>query len=109
MTVRRLTREYGSLECDRTLLIPMRYSAGLMLGGEPLGLWGSHSAQAFGHLGLINKLLWADPERDISVSLLNTGLPLIANNVPSLINFMASINAHCSRENKQCSEQSLVT
>ena len=97
MTVRRITREYGSLECDRTLMIPMRYSAGLMLGGEPVGLWGAHSAQAFGHLGLINKLLWADPERDISVSLLNTGLPLIANNVPSLINFMANINAHCPR------------
>lgn len=99
MTVRRLTREYGSLECDQTLMIPMRYSAGLMLGGEPVGMWGQHSAQAFGHLGLINKLLWADPERDISVSLLNTGIPLIANNVPSLINFMASINKHCPRSN----------
>jgi len=108
MTVRRLTREYGSLECDRTLMIPMRYSAGLMLGGEPVGIWGSHSAQAFGHLGLINKLLWADPERDISVSLLNTGLPLIANNVPSLINFMASINEHCSRENNESVKQQLV-
>jgi len=97
MTVRRLIREYGSLEFDRTLMVPMRYSAGLMLGANPVGLWGLHSAQAFGHIGLINKLLWADPERDISVSLVNTGLPLVANNVPSLINFMTSINKHCSR------------
>ena len=49
------------------------------------------------HIGLINKLLWADPERDIAVSLINTGLPLLANNVPSLVNFMASINKHCPR------------
>ncbi len=97
MTVRRLVRESGSLDFDRTLMAPMRYSAGLMLGANPVGLWGQHSAQAFGHIGLINKLLWADPERDISVSLVNTGLPLVANNVPSLINFMASINKHCSR------------
>lgn len=97
MTVRRLIREYGSLEFDRTLMLPMRYSAGLMLGANPVGLWGKNSAQAFGHVGLINKLLWADPERGIAVSLVNTGLPLMANNVPSLINFMASINKHCPR------------
>ncbi|QUM77147.1 serine hydrolase [Moritella sp. 24] len=97
MTIRRMIREYGSLEFDRTLMIPMRYSAGLMLGANPVGIWGRNSGQAFGHLGLINKLLWADPDRDISVSLLNTGLPLVANNIPSLVNFMASINKHCSR------------
>lgn len=96
-TVKRLIREYGTLEFDRTLMAPMRYSAGLMLGANPVGLWGINSAQAFGHIGLINKLLWADPERDISVSLVNTGLPLVANHVPALINFMASINKHCSR------------
>ncbi|WP_232784115.1 serine hydrolase [Moritella sp. Urea-trap-13] len=97
ITVRRLTRENGSFEFDRTLMIPMRYSAGMMLGASPVGLWGINSAQAFGHIGLINKLLWADPERDISVSLVNTGLPFLANHVPSLINFMTSINKHCSR------------
>ncbi|WP_392339484.1 serine hydrolase domain-containing protein [Moritella marina] len=97
ITVQGLIQETGSLEFDRTLMAPMRYSAGMMLGASPIGLWGINSAQAFGHIGLINKLLWADPERDISVSLVNTGLPLVANHMPSLINFMTSINKHCSR------------
>ncbi|GIC78841.1 serine hydrolase [Moritella sp. F3] len=97
VTVQGLTQETGTLEFDRTLMAPMRYSAGMMLGASPVGLWGINSAQAFGHIGLINKLLWADPERDITVSLVNTGLPFVANHVPSLINFMANINKHCSR------------
>ncbi|WP_017220545.1 serine hydrolase domain-containing protein [Moritella dasanensis] len=97
LTVRKLIREEGSFEFDRTLMAPMRYSAGLMLGADPVGLWGLHSGKAFGHIGLINKLLWADPDRDISVSLVNTGLPFVANHVPSLLDFMHSINKHCSR------------
>lgn len=97
ITVQGLIEETGTLEFDRTLMAPMRYSAGMMLGASPVGLWGINSAQAFGHIGLINKLLWADPDREISVSLVNTGLPLVANHVPSLLNFMANINKHCSR------------
>ena len=33
--------------------------------------------EAFGHLGFTNVLAYADPERDISVALLNTGKPFI--------------------------------
>jgi len=98
MTVKRATQEYASMQFDRTLMIPMRYSAGLMLGGEPVGMWGKHSAAAYGHIGLINKLCWADEARDISVSLLTTGIPIVANNLPSLVRFMGKIDKHCPRD-----------
>lgn len=98
MTVKRFTQEYSSIQFDKTLMLPMRYSAGLMLGGEPFGMWGKHSGSAFGHIGLINKLCWADPDRDISVSLLTTGIPIVAMNIPALIRFMNKIDQHCPRD-----------
>ncbi|MFT5719232.1 MAG: CubicO group peptidase (beta-lactamase class C family) [Oleiphilaceae bacterium] len=98
MTVKRLTQEYGSIQFDRTLMLPMRYSAGLMLGGSPFGMWGRKSAESFGHIGLINKLCWADPVRNLSVSLQTTGVPFLANNIPSFVRFMNSLDRHCPRD-----------
>ena len=91
MTVRRAIQQYGSLQIDRTMMIPMRFSAGLMLGGDPVGLWGQHSRHAFGHIGLINKFCWADAGRDISVSLLNTGLPIFGHQLPALARFVYTV------------------
>jgi len=98
ITVKRLTQEHGAIQFDRTLMMPMRYSAGLMLGGSPFGIWGRKSAASFGHIGLINKLCWADPERDISVSLQATGVPFLANNIPSFVRFMNKLDRHCPRD-----------
>lgn len=95
MTVRRITQEFASVQFDRTLMLPMRYSAGLMLGGSPFGLWGKESSEAFGHIGLINKMCWADPARDISVGLLTTGVPVVANFLPSIVRFLKQIDKHC--------------
>jgi CubicO group peptidase (beta-lactamase class C family) len=92
VTVRRAIQPYGSLQLDRTLMIPMRFSAGLMLGGNPVGLWGQGTGDAFGHVGLINKFCWADPARDISVSLINTGIPIVGHHLPALANFIYSVN-----------------
>ncbi|MEX0603318.1 MAG: serine hydrolase domain-containing protein [Marinobacter sp.] len=91
MTIRRAIQQYGSLQIDRTMMIPMRFSAGLMLGGNPVGLWGQKSRHAFGHVGLINKFCWADSARDISVSLLNTGLPIFAHQIPALARFVYTV------------------
>jgi len=90
-TIKRAIQEYGALQFDRTLMIPMRYSAGLMLGGERIGLWGKNSSTAFGHIGLLNKLCWADPARDISVSLLTSGIPIIAHHIPALFSFVGTV------------------
>ncbi|MCG7200396.1 beta-lactamase family protein [Marinobacter pelagius] len=91
ITVKRAIQQFGSLQIDRTMLVPMRFSAGMMLGGNPVGLWGPNSRYAFGHIGLINKLCWADPARDISVSLLNTGLPIVAHHLPALAKFVYTV------------------
>jgi len=61
-------------------------------------MWGKNSSASFGHIGLINKLCWADPVRDVSVSLQATGIPFIANNIPSLVRFMNKIDRHCPRD-----------
>lgn len=91
ITVKRAIQQFGSLQIDRTMLVPMRFSAGLMLGGNPVGIWGQQSRYAFGHLGLINKLCWADAGRDITVSLLNTGLPIVAHHIPALMKFVYTV------------------
>ncbi|MEC7815626.1 MAG: serine hydrolase domain-containing protein [Pseudomonadota bacterium] len=91
VTVRRAIQQFGSLQIDRTMMIPMRFSAGMMLGGNPVGLWGPQSRYAFGHVGLINKFCWADPARDISVSLLNTGFPIVGHHLPALAGFVYTV------------------
>ena len=96
-TVARAVQEFGSRTVDQTLFIPMRYSAGLMLGDTPFGVWGPNSSQAFGHLGLVNKLAWADPERQLSVSLLTTGLPLLSHHVLPLVNVIRAIGNSAPR------------
>ena len=90
-TIARAVQEFGSRTLDRTLMIPMRYSAGLMLGDDPYGPWGPNSRHAFGHLGMVNKFVWADPQRQLSVSLLNSGIPLIAHHILPLVNVIRSI------------------
>jgi CubicO group peptidase (beta-lactamase class C family) len=90
-TVARAVQEFGSRTLDRTLFIPMRFSAGLMLGDEPFGVWGPNTRQAFGHVGLINKFAWADPQRDLSAAVLTSGIPVIAHHIPALLNVMRGI------------------
>jgi CubicO group peptidase (beta-lactamase class C family) len=77
-TVRRAVQPQTPGQVDRMLLLPMSYSMGFMLGTEPLGLYGFRAGKAFGHVGLSNILAWADPERDISVALMNSGKPFFA-------------------------------
>src|SRR5690606_4439025 len=83
-TIERAVQEFGSVTLDRTLFVPMRYSAGFMLGANPFGFWGRGSGKAYGHVGLINKMCWADPDRRIAVSLLTTGIPLVSHLLPPL-------------------------
>ena len=77
-TVRRAVQPQTPGQVDRMILLPMSYSMGFMLGTEPLGLYGFRAGKAFGHVGLSNILAWADPERDISVALMNSGKPFFA-------------------------------
>ena len=90
-TVARAVQEFGNRSVDQTLFIPMRFSAGLMLGDEPFGVWGPKSHNAYGHLGLINKFAWADPSREMAATVLTSGIPVIAHHIPALVNTIRGI------------------
>jgi CubicO group peptidase (beta-lactamase class C family) len=90
-TVRGAVAPSGATAFDRMLLVPMRYSAGLMLGNSPVGLYGPLCRNAFGHLGLINIFCWADPDRDLAVSLLSTGKSLYGTHLIALTALLNSI------------------
>ena len=97
LTVRRAVAEVGKPEIDRSLLMPVRYSAGMMLGGSPWGLYGPDTAQAYGHLGFSNIYAWADPERAITVALLTTGKVALGLHAPFLVALLGAISRNCPK------------
>jgi CubicO group peptidase (beta-lactamase class C family) len=76
-TIRRAVSEQSYLEFDRTLLMPIPYSLGFMLGGRWVSLYGPGTERAFGHLGFTNIVAWADPDRQVAAALLTSGKPLV--------------------------------
>ncbi len=58
-----------------TGLAPMRWGTGYMLGSARFGPFGRDSPAAFGHTGLTNVAVWADPERELSVGVVSSGKP----------------------------------
>ncbi|MGB3620940.1 beta-lactamase family protein [Ketobacter sp. MCCC 1A13808] len=97
VTVERAVREVSATELDRTLLVPMRYSAGMMLGNYPIGLFGPAAPHAYGHIGLTNNFCWADPERMISVALLTSGNPVLGSHFYRLVNLLTTISRRCKK------------
>jgi CubicO group peptidase (beta-lactamase class C family) len=83
-TIRRARIEQSHLEVDLSLGLPIAFSYGYMLGGKVLSLYGPNTTQAFGHLGWINIMGWADPERRLSVGLITTGKSVL---YPELVRF----------------------
>lgn len=94
-TVAEAIHPVGRIQWDATLHFPIRFSAGFMLGEEPLGLFGPHCGQAFGHLGFMTVLCWADPQRDISVALLNTGKSIAPMGLLRTVGVMNAIARAC--------------
>jgi CubicO group peptidase (beta-lactamase class C family) len=95
LTVHQATRSLGPFVLDKTIKLPMRYSAGFMLGGSPVGMYGMNTQYAYGHLGYANILCWADPQRDIAVSLMNTGKLAIGPHLKALPALLHTISAQC--------------
>jgi CubicO group peptidase (beta-lactamase class C family) len=85
-TIRRALTEQSRLEFDLSLGFPTRFSYGLMLGAKVLSPYGRDTDLAFGHLGFINIMGWADPERGISGGLTNSGKAIV---YPELARFYA--------------------
>ena len=96
LTVHRAVRPLGKTELDKTLMLPMRYSAGFMLGGSPIGIYGKDTQYAYGHLGYSNIFCWADPQRDISVSPMNTGKPTLGPHLKALPALLGAISTQCA-------------
>lgn len=98
LTVHHAIMEAGKPEIDRTIMIPMRYGAGMILGGKLIGMYGPFTQKAYGHLGFSNIFCWADPERDIAVSLLTTGKALLGTHLVPLARLLARISKHCKKK-----------
>lgn len=96
-TVHRAVLETNKPELDGTLLIPMRYSMGMMLGSSPVGMFGPRTSQAYGHLGFSNIFCWADPSREISVALLTTGKALVGPHLLPLGRLLNTISREFPR------------
>lgn len=90
-TVRRATVESSWLEMDFTLVVPVRYGLGLMLGSDPVGLFGPRTRHAYGHLGFMNVLAWADPDRDLAVAILTSGKPFVSPHIWRLWRLLEAI------------------
>jgi CubicO group peptidase (beta-lactamase class C family) len=90
-TIRRALTEQARLEIDLSLGFPTRFSYGLMLGAKMLSLYGLDTDAAFGHLGFINIIGWADPERGISGGLINSGKAIIYPELPRFFGLMQLI------------------
>lgn len=91
-TIQRATAFRAGSLIDRTLLVPSRFSEGLMLGTNPVSLFGPMTGDAFGHLGFINIFCWADPTRELSVALLSTGKSLLGVHLAGLARTLWALN-----------------
>lgn len=94
-TIQKAVKEAGKVQLDKAIMLPLRFSAGFMLGGSPIGMYGLHTNKAYGHLGFSNIFCWADPEREISVTMLSTGKPVIGNHILALPKLMNAISGQC--------------
>ncbi len=99
-TVRRAIEPQTPWQLDRMILLPLSYSMGFMLGTDPVGLYGFRCGKAFGHVGLSNILAWADPARDISVALMNSGKPLVALDTAYWPEIVRRITARIPRDSR---------
>lgn len=97
-TLRAATKEARRLRPDlATGLAPMRWGTGYMLGSTRFGPFGRDAAGAFGHTGLTDIAMWADPQRALSVAVVSSGKPSghpEAKRYPALLN---TINAAIPR------------
>ncbi|RMD52450.1 MAG: serine hydrolase, partial [Nitrospirae bacterium] len=89
------TVETDKQRFDYTIFIPMRYSTGMVLGNNPIGIYGPFTAKAYGHPGFTNILCWADPERHISVAILTSGKAILGKHLFPLFMLLSRISFYC--------------
>lgn len=97
-TVHHATAEHAYREFDLTLGVPLRYGLGLMLGDDPVGLFGLRTPRAFGHIGLTNIFGWADPERELAVAILTSGKPVLSLHAIRLVGLLLAVGGAFPRD-----------
>jgi CubicO group peptidase (beta-lactamase class C family) len=100
-TIWRATSEQSYFEFDSTIIVPIRYGMGFMLGAKWFSLYGPDTNRAFGHLGLSNILSWADPERHVAATLMTSGKPLLHPGLYPLWNLTRQIGLAFPKERRQ--------
>lgn len=89
-TLRAATVQSRRLRPDvATGLVPLRWGLGYMLGSKRFGPFGRNAPAAFGHTGLVNIAVWADPARSLAAAVISSGKPGIhreANRYSALLN-----------------------
>ncbi len=96
-TIRRALAEQSHFEIDFSLGFPTRFSYGLMLGARLLSLFGPDTQHAFGHLGLINIMGWADPERGLSAALITSGKAILYPELPRFYGVMQRVGSQAPK------------
>jgi CubicO group peptidase (beta-lactamase class C family) len=94
-TIAAARTESTESEIDRILLMPVRHGVGLMLGADYLSPYGPGTPDAFGHVGFMPLLCWADPQREIAVALLTTGKLLADTHLIGTYRVLRAIARHC--------------
>lgn len=94
-TIRRACNESAWREIDLTLVAPVRYGLGFQLGSDHFSVFGPRTPRAFGHLGFMNTMVWADPDREISVALLTSGKPFLGSHLVPLVRLIGTIGERC--------------
>jgi CubicO group peptidase (beta-lactamase class C family) len=93
-TLRAATKPARRMRPDvATVLKPMRWGTGYMLGGKRFGPFGRNTESAFGHTGLVDIAVWADPARALSAAIVSSGKPgghREANRYPAVLNRIAA-------------------
>jgi len=88
-TLHAAVRECRRLRPDvATGLVPLRWGTGYMLGSNRFGPFGRNAPTAFGHTGLTNIAVWADPARGLAAGVISSGKPgqhREANRYPALL------------------------
>lgn len=75
-TLRGATTQCRRLRPDvATGMMPLRWGTGFMLGSNRFGPFGRNAPAAFGHTGLTNVAVWADPQRGLAAGLVSSGKP----------------------------------
>lgn len=90
-TIHRALTQQAHLEIDFSLGFPIRYSDGMMLGAKLVSLYGRDTDLAFGHLGFINIVGWADPERALSGAVITSGKAIVYPELPRFYGLMQRI------------------